>query len=899
MSGGFRQVVGGGRGDEGEREDGSRPGSGAGGDGSGGPRGWRAQSDDAGSHAARSRMGNSVRISDARSGTLIVKDDSTDGIGAIGGGGSELAAEGVGAGHAAGGGNTEGPRSAAAVDGNVPPGSSGSSGQGPGSSAGNGGSGASGSEAGRREVAHVSVPEGPSGADGRGSINGGRLPEEATSPPVPSALESSEHGTSTFLPTAPPSAPASLSLNYIVPAIQDALGNAPAPLLQEKQQRLSAALKQHAAMMANRDGPPRMLPATSGPEPQKLSRWCTASREDGPPDYHLVILASPRAQQGRYLATTLVSIAAADAQPASVTVLWAVHQSAVASNRNRRGTESRRLAASTGSSGEKTSRSSSSNSSSTGGIEALKAAIANGLAMADPAASDVSGDSRSGKANASGDGDGRLEVQLVQRLEMPPPARKDPPQAAAGDAFSLLDVLETYADDIAMLSSGAFGGGSSSGGDGIQGGGNAADGRGGTESPTAEAAAVAGATPPLRRPAFPHLRIRYLPEHVKRGDVLANYYEALRVPDQVAEDAGNPRLRELPLLILEGDVVLAPRFGDRVGCLLRMMQDLGREPTAADASAGDGNSTPAATAAGNVISDFAVSLYDPGMVPQEVPKVLQIYRSAPVPVDEVQEFEEDGLSSGGEGRGGSPRRRMQAQRSSGGSTEKAAAGAAEPPTPEGSIGEARSSDGSGDIVDAGGYAGNGAKAAVGYSAGGSGDGVGGDGAADDGDANSTSTSSGGRGGGGVHAFTRLTLVPRVWSWGSQGLLYSYGIRMGLMRHYRELLAGCAPQDGLQDIELVRYMEGRRCFGLPWMPPVKAKPKVHGSACDPRIIHGSDIPTMPPSSFVPCYLFVVRPNLVQHVGASSALFGELSTRFHMSTTFPRRVEIPGLDPQGVW
>lgn len=36
----------------------------------------------------------------------------------------------------------------------------------------------------------------------------------------------------------------------------------------------------------------------------------------------------------------------------------------------------------------------------------------------------------------------------------------------------------------------------------------------------------------------------------------------------------------------------------------------------------------------------------------------------------------------------------------------------------------------------------------------------------------------------------------------QGLLYSAGVRRSVMAHYRELMAGCAPQDGLQDIELV-------------------------------------------------------------------------------------------------
>ena len=41
--------------------------------------------------------------------------------------------------------------------------------------------------------------------------------------------------------------------------------------------------------------------------------------------YHVVVLASPRANQGRYLATTLLSLALSPVQPASLTLLWARH----------------------------------------------------------------------------------------------------------------------------------------------------------------------------------------------------------------------------------------------------------------------------------------------------------------------------------------------------------------------------------------------------------------------------------------------------------------------------------------------------------------------------------------------------------------------------------------------
>mgnify|MGYP001807274953 CR=1 FL=1 len=49
----------------------------------------------------------------------------------------------------------------------------------------------------------------------------------------------------------------------------------------------------------------------------------------------------------------------------------------------------------------------------------------------------------------------------------------------------------------------------------------------------------------------------------------------------------------------------------------------------------------------------------------------------------------------------------------------------------------------------------------------------------------------------------------------------------------------------------------------------------------------------------CYLFTVRPAMVQHVGAASALFGAVSQRFHVAMTFPERVAIPGLDREDTW
>ncbi len=49
----------------------------------------------------------------------------------------------------------------------------------------------------------------------------------------------------------------------------------------------------------------------------------------------------------------------------------------------------------------------------------------------------------------------------------------------------------------------------------------------------------------------------------------------------------------------------------------------------------------------------------------------------------------------------------------------------------------------------------------------------------------------------------------------------------------------------------------------------------------------------------CYLLASHPSLVQHVGASSALFGASSSRFHVALDFPTRVAVPGFDGPDGW
>ncbi len=123
----------------------------------------------------------------------------------------------------------------------------------------------------------------------------------------------------------------------------------------------------------------------------------------------------------------------------------------------------------------------------------------NGTAAAGAAASarETGGSEGSAGAGAAG-----VEVKLVQRLEMPAPGPSSRRPAASEDRnseFSLLAELEMYDR--------------SSGGGGAGGGG---------PKPVTSAGVDYGL-----------LRVRYLPGHVRDGDIMASYYQALAVPDQV------------------------------------------------------------------------------------------------------------------------------------------------------------------------------------------------------------------------------------------------------------------------------------------------------------------------------------------------------------------------------
>lgn len=306
-------------------------------------------------------------------------------------------------------------------------------------------------------------------------------------------------------------------------------------------------------------------------------------------------------------------------------------------------------------------------------------------------------------------------------------------------------------------------------------------------------------------------------------------------------------------------------------------------------------------------------------------------------------------------------------------------------------------------------------------------------------------------------FARLAVRPGLWSWGSQALLYSPGMRASLLTHYREAMAGCRANDGFQvgvrivvvvsggggggdggfsgsavsyvqfvtvpvtnlcvrqfrvstptrtspwmaslqsaasphtvlilqhahldhpllsprapaprqDIILDRHAIARGCAGAPSLGPLTTPPARSGAACDPRVIHAAWVQrlqrihhpnantntqtnttssnsrtgagTRPESTSAndnpateatyagsaagpatadagidmaaamgsgtglehwstSCYLLASHPSLVQHVGASSALFGASSSRFHVALDFPTRVAVPGFDAPDGW
>lgn len=85
------------------------------------------------------------------------------------------------------------------------------------------------------------------------------------------------------------------------------------------------------------------------------------------------------------------------------------------------------------------------------------------------------------------------------------------------------------------------------------------------------------------------LRVVYVPDSVPERNTKYSYYFALRVPD----DLGSPHL---PLVIIEDDVFLAPNFGDMFSAAYRKAHWRSER--------------------------FMLSLYVPGMVPQQLKDVL-------------------------------------------------------------------------------------------------------------------------------------------------------------------------------------------------------------------------------------------------------------------------------------
>ncbi|KAG2485819.1 hypothetical protein HYH03_015529 [Edaphochlamys debaryana] len=805
-------------------------------------------------------------------------------------------------------------------------------------------------------------PSGPTPQAAQAAPQPPHLPPPQTPPPTPTPAPSQPPPSAAPkprppTPPLPPAAAAAASVaSSPTPQPTSTTPTTPSPALPPDTTHL--LVEQALRLQPRMAAAARLVGSTAVPPPPEpipkhlLTSRCAALPAGGPaaaPGYHLVVLGSPRAQQGRYLASTLLGAALADARPTSLTLLWAEHAPPPPTAAEE----------ASGAAGSASAGAGPGPRAGAGGAAAPAAGPAESVPTAAAgAAAGASGGARAEPASGAGRGPGAGAGTAVAgstsggvgatggktMAEQPAVAASRGPDAAAGQgpgpagpsfwddpgveavplqALSLPSpkikarrslsgrrrrALQAPASaPPANASAGSSPGATQQAGAGVEPAAAAVMAPSPVPAPAAAAAASSQTTPPppkavvvksvpapagpsagpkpgpavprgssfsllenLRlyergpggptpgprrdrerpragpggaqaagagagaggRPvgALPPIRVRYLPQEVRVGDVLANYYQVFHVPDQVAEEEGNEALRELPLLVIEADVLLAPHFAQRMACLLRMLRAL---PAAVNSSA------PPSAPSGPSGPDYAVSLYNPGMVPQPVGEVMAKFPAAFLRGP-------SGAHTGPQG-----------------------------------------------AKDEGGRPGQGPAAP-----------------------SVRASVSAGAGPGAEGAEGRLTLVPERWSWGSQGLLYSPGVRRSLMAHYREVMAGCAGQDGLQDIELVRHLQRRGCAGIPPLPPPAGAPTASGPACEPARVHGPRAVALgvagPGAERDPgarnetggdpnrrCYLLTLAPALVQHVGASSALFGAVSQRFHVATSFGTAVAVPGLDGEGAW
>ncbi|KAG2427386.1 hypothetical protein HYH02_014606 [Chlamydomonas schloesseri] len=121
----------------------------------------------------------------------------------------------------------------------------------------------------------------------------------------------------------------------------------------------------------------------------------------------------------------------------------------------------------------------------------------------------------------------------------------------------------------------------------------------------------------------------------------------------------------------------------------------------------------------------------------------------------------------------------------------------------------------------------------------------------------------------------VQLQRNKWSWGTQGMLLSPKLRRQAAELFRWALDHPGAVPGLQDMVLLHFIKQRGCYNTTW-------PKRPASA-----------------AMTPCAVYGIKPGVVQHIGASSSLFGANSSRFHMSASFPARVSVPFHDVAGDW
>lgn len=107
---------------------------------------------------------------------------------------------------------------------------------------------------------------------------------------------------------------------------------------------------------------------------------------------------------------------------------------------------------------------------------------------------------------------------------------------------------------------------------------------------------------------------------------------------------------------------------------------------------------------------------------------------------------------------------------------------------------------------------------------------------------------------------------KAYGYGIQGIYYTPAMREIVARWFHGVMEGLREVPGLPDMILHSYVYKE------------------GNCSQPNS---------------GCEMFAVSPSLVEHTGATSALFGANNSRFHMTQDFMMKIKWPSFDPENAW